>query len=271
MLPHEGVESWAAVDSLSTEIAKIAITRERLYEVYRATQASIRPPRRKYLIRFPDRHHREHREPASYTATEVKNGFGRILEKAIGGETVVITKHDSPKAVLISVDQFNALKHAPEFELNTLSGEFDALLARMQSTEARIAMKAAFRSSPQQRPSSSPSGPQAWLVQVGHPVSMFSPGQTAPAKAALAALPCCSMELNISIQTRRPGAFCCDVPMTQEDANSAAWYEGTRLLERAITERLNFAFETSLAAQSQLCWRERWICITHLVCWPQYP
>ena len=97
-----------------------------------------------------DRHHREHREPASFTATEVKNGFGRILEKAIRGETVVITKHDSPKAVLISVDQFNALKHAPEFELNTLSGEFDALLARMQSTEARIAMKAAFRSSPQQ-------------------------------------------------------------------------------------------------------------------------
>src|ERR1039458_1854479 len=64
-----------------------------------------------------DRYHRESREPASFTATEVKNEFGRILEKAIQGETVVITKHDSPKAVLISVDQFNALKHAPEFKL----------------------------------------------------------------------------------------------------------------------------------------------------------
>ncbi|MGA3319076.1 MAG: hypothetical protein ABSC64_21880, partial [Candidatus Korobacteraceae bacterium] len=32
----------------------------------------------------------------------------------------------------------------------------------------------------------------------------------------------------------------------QEDANSAAWHEGKRLLERAITERLNFAFETTL-------------------------
>ena len=39
-------------------------------------------------------------------------------------------------------------------------------------------------------------------------------------------------------------------PMTQEDANSAAWYEGTRLLERAITERLNFAFETSLGGST---------------------
>jgi prevent-host-death family protein len=97
-----------------------------------------------------DRHHREYREPASFTATEVKNEFGRILEKAIQGETVVITKHDSPKAVLISVDQFNALKHAPEFKLDALSGEFYALLARMQSSNARTAMKAAFSSSPQQ-------------------------------------------------------------------------------------------------------------------------
>ena len=74
-----------------------------------------------------DRHHREDREPASFTATEVKNEFGRILEKAIRGEPVVITKHASPKAVLMSIDQFNALKHAPEFKLDMLSGEFDAL------------------------------------------------------------------------------------------------------------------------------------------------
>ena len=97
-----------------------------------------------------DRHHREYREPTSFTATKVKNEFGRILEKAIQGETVVITKHDSPKAVLISVDQFNSLKHAPELKLDTLSSEFDALLARMQSSKARTAMKAAFSSSPQQ-------------------------------------------------------------------------------------------------------------------------
>ena len=97
-----------------------------------------------------DRHHREYREPTSFTATEVKNEFGRILEKAIRGEPVLITKHASPKAVLISLDQFNALKNAPEFKLDTLSGEFNALLARMQSSRARTAMKAAFSSSPQQ-------------------------------------------------------------------------------------------------------------------------
>ena len=36
-----------------------------------------------------DRHHREYREPASFTATQVKNEFGRILEKAIQGQTVL--------------------------------------------------------------------------------------------------------------------------------------------------------------------------------------
>ena len=38
--------------------------------------------------------------------------------------------------------------------------------------------------------------------------------------------------------------------ITQEDANSAAWHEGKRLLERAITERLNFAFETTLGGNT---------------------
>jgi predicted ABC-type ATPase len=36
----------------------------------------------------------------------------------------------------------------------------------------------------------------------------------------------------------------------QNDANSAAWHEGKRLLERAITERLNFAFETTLGGNT---------------------
>ena len=45
----------------------------------------------------------------SFTATEAKNEFGRLLEKAILGDVVVITRHDAPKAVLISIEEFNAL------------------------------------------------------------------------------------------------------------------------------------------------------------------
>jgi len=63
---------------------------------------------------------------------------------------VVITKHDAPKAVLVSVDEFNALAGAAESKLDTLSSEFDALLARMQTRKARAGMKAAFDASPKQ-------------------------------------------------------------------------------------------------------------------------
>jgi predicted ABC-type ATPase len=38
--------------------------------------------------------------------------------------------------------------------------------------------------------------------------------------------------------------------LTQTEANSAAWHEGVRLLERAIDERLEFAFETTLGANT---------------------
>lgn len=41
-----------------------------------------------------------------------------------------------------------------------------------------------------------------------------------------------------------------DPSISQEDANSAAWNEGKRLLERAIDERLDFALETTLGGHT---------------------
>jgi predicted ABC-type ATPase len=38
--------------------------------------------------------------------------------------------------------------------------------------------------------------------------------------------------------------------LTQADANSAAWHEGVKLLKRAISERKDFAFETTLGAHT---------------------
>ena len=45
------------------------------------------------------------------------------------------------------------------------------------------------------------------------------------------------------IQSANPG-------ISQAEANSAAWQEGKRLLERAITGRCNFAFETTLGGNT---------------------
>jgi len=90
-------------------------------------------------------------QPAgSVSATEAKNEFGRILERAIRGETVMITKFDAPKAVLMSVDEFKALSRGSRVEIDMLSDEFDQLLAGMQTPAARSAMKAAFDASPKE-------------------------------------------------------------------------------------------------------------------------
>lgn len=87
---------------------------------------------------------------ALVTATEAKNAFGRLLEKAMQGGVVVITKHDAPKAVLISLDEYTALSNASESRINSLGAEFDSLLMRMQGPKARNAMKSAFHASPKQ-------------------------------------------------------------------------------------------------------------------------
>jgi prevent-host-death family protein len=89
-------------------------------------------------------------ESVRFTATQAKNEFGRVLEMVLQGGTVVITKHDAPKAILISMDGFNKLTQATERTLDTLREEFDEMLTRMHSPKARTAMKAAFRASPEE-------------------------------------------------------------------------------------------------------------------------
>jgi len=89
-------------------------------------------------------------DPASFSATEAKNQFGRALDIVTHGGLVVITRHDAPKAVLVSVDEFNALASASTRRLDTLSNQFDAMLSQMQTPRARAGMRAAFNASPEE-------------------------------------------------------------------------------------------------------------------------
>jgi antitoxin Phd len=90
------------------------------------------------------------KDRALITATDAKNKFGLLLEKAMQGGVVVITKHDAPKAVLISMEEYSALSGAPQARINSLTAEFDSLLTRMQRPGARGSMQAAFHASPKQ-------------------------------------------------------------------------------------------------------------------------
>ena len=81
-------------------------------------------------------------------ASRFKNEFGAVFEKAARGGAVAITKHDTPKAVLISYDEFQALMRSRASSLDELTGQFDRLLQGMQSPKARKAMASAFDAPP---------------------------------------------------------------------------------------------------------------------------
>lgn len=81
-------------------------------------------------------------------ATRLKNEFGAVLEQALRGGAVAITRHDAPKAVLLSFDEFQSLVKARSHNLSDLSAEYNVLLARMQTPKARKGMKAAFNATP---------------------------------------------------------------------------------------------------------------------------
>lgn len=83
------------------------------------------------------------------TATEAQNEFGRVLEQTTRDQVVVITRHQVPRAVLVSVERYRNLVSAESALLNTLTDEFDAMLARMQTPEVRAGTERGFRATPE--------------------------------------------------------------------------------------------------------------------------
>lgn len=81
-------------------------------------------------------------------STEAKNLFGALLDKAIGGKKVVITRRDVPKAVLVGFEEFESLTRGNARTLATLGEAFDARLAQMQTAKARAGTRKAFDASP---------------------------------------------------------------------------------------------------------------------------
>jgi prevent-host-death family protein len=88
----------------------------------------------------------------SVTATEAQNEFGRILDTVAQDRVVIVTRHNAPKAVIMSISRYDALARSDSDTtmLDTLSAEFDAWLAKMQTPEVRAATRRAFESSPEE-------------------------------------------------------------------------------------------------------------------------
>lgn len=89
-------------------------------------------------------------EAIQVSATEAKNKLGELLDSVLRGGLVLISKHETPKAVLLSMEEYDALSSSAQTKLDAMNDEFDALLARMQTAKARAGMHAAFSASPKQ-------------------------------------------------------------------------------------------------------------------------
>jgi antitoxin Phd len=87
-------------------------------------------------------------EAAHMTASEAKNGFGRVLDRVAKDGAVVITKHDRPDAVILSIDAYQRLAAPKAPDLEALTEEFDALYERMQKPGAAARMAKAFAMKP---------------------------------------------------------------------------------------------------------------------------
>lgn len=82
------------------------------------------------------------------TSTEAKNRFGQVFDDALEGTVVVITKHATPKAVLLSYDAYLALTRPSPRTLDGLRTSFDEMLAQMQTPRIQAGVRAGFRATP---------------------------------------------------------------------------------------------------------------------------
>ena len=82
-------------------------------------------------------------------ASRLKNAPGAIVDQASSGRPVVITRHDTPRAVILSFDDFEDLARARQPGLGPLEGRFDELLAGMQRPAAKRGVQTALNAAPE--------------------------------------------------------------------------------------------------------------------------
>ena len=82
------------------------------------------------------------------SATKLVAGMQKVTSAVMAHGAVVVTRHDEPAMVLMSIDRYLALELAAEPDLDALTKQFDDMFARMQGDEAAEAMERTFAMSP---------------------------------------------------------------------------------------------------------------------------
>ena len=84
------------------------------------------------------------------SATELKNATADVFEQVAARRAVAITRHDKTRAVLLSVEQYEALTGQRPDWLEQLHEEYQGMLDRMQGPEQRAAADRAFNATPEE-------------------------------------------------------------------------------------------------------------------------
>jgi len=89
-------------------------------------------------------------ELPTITATELKNSTADVFEQVAAKQAIAITRHEKPCAILLSVEQYEALTgQRPEW-LEKLHEEYRGMLERMQGPEQRAGAEKLFRATPEE-------------------------------------------------------------------------------------------------------------------------
>ena len=90
-------------------------------------------------------------EMPTISATELKNATADVFEQVAARRAVAITRHEKPRAVLLSVEEYEALtvQQNPDW-LEKLHEEYRGMLDRMQGPEKRAAAEKLFKATPEE-------------------------------------------------------------------------------------------------------------------------
>ncbi len=88
-------------------------------------------------------------ELPTVSATMLKNSISDVFDQVHSSGAVAITRHDKPRAVLLSVEDYEGLKAAFEEPLQKVREHYDRMFERMQTAEQAAGAERAFYASPE--------------------------------------------------------------------------------------------------------------------------
>ncbi len=90
-------------------------------------------------------------EMPSVSATELKNATADVFDLVAAKRAVAIRRHDKPRAVLLSIEEYAALKGGDDsLLLEELKAKYSGMLDDMQSPEQKAAAERLFEATPEE-------------------------------------------------------------------------------------------------------------------------